>query len=229
MAEAAANVLLHGGHTNTTYHLSAPESHTFQDIADILSRQTGKPVPCTSPEPCACRKCHPPCSAESQRWPPAMGPSSARPSPVGPPAARGCWFVLLRLTYLGVTNAFALLRLLPRGDRDKDIEILTLRHQVAVLQRQLDGQRIQFQPADRALLAALLHTLPRPTLHGLRLLVRPETVLRWHRTLIGRDHAAISRPQRGAAGPARCAQSAPWCCAWAGRTAAGATGGSTAN
>jgi len=104
--------------------------------------------------------------------------------------------VVLRLTYLGVTNAFALLRLLPRSDRDKDVEILTLRHQIAVLQRQLDGQRIQFQPADRALLAALLHTLPRPTLHGLRLLVRPETVLRWHRALITRHHAAASRPKR---------------------------------
>nr|WP_322756340.1 hypothetical protein [Frankia sp. Cas3] len=69
--------------------------------------------------------------------------------------------MLVRLTYLGVTNAFVLLRLLPRSDCDKDVEILTLRHQLAVLQRQLDGQRIQFQPADRALLAALLHPLPR--------------------------------------------------------------------
>ena len=68
--------------------------------------------------------------------------------------------MLLRLSYLGVTDAFALLRLLPRSDHDKDIEILTLRHQIAVLQRQLDGQRIQFQPTDRALLAALLDTLP---------------------------------------------------------------------
>nr|WP_007512700.1 hypothetical protein [Pseudofrankia saprophytica] len=104
--------------------------------------------------------------------------------------------MLLRLTYLGVTNAFALLRLLPRGDRDKDIEILTLRHQIAVLYRQLDGQRIQFQPADRALLAALLRTLPKPTLHRLRLLVRPDTVLRWHRALLARRHAAASRPRR---------------------------------
>ena len=104
--------------------------------------------------------------------------------------------MLLRLTYLGVTNAFALLRLLPRSDRDKDVEIVTLRHQIAVLHRQLDGHRIQFQPADRALLAALLHTLPRPTLQRLRLLVRPETVLRWHRALIARHHAAASRPRR---------------------------------
>jgi transposase InsO family protein len=104
--------------------------------------------------------------------------------------------MLLRLAYLGVTNAFALLRLLPRSDRDKDAEILTLRHQIAVLQRQLDGQRIQFQRADRALLAALLHALPRPTLRGLRLLVQPDTILKWHRDLITRHHAAISRPKR---------------------------------
>jgi hypothetical protein len=41
--------------------------------------------------------------------------------------------MLLRLAYLGVTNAFAVLRLLPGGDRDKDAEILALRHQLAVL------------------------------------------------------------------------------------------------
>jgi hypothetical protein len=69
--------------------------------------------------------------------------------------------MLLRLAYLGVTNVFALLWLLPRSDRDKDAEILVLRHQLTVLQRQLGDQRIRFQPADRALLAALLHPLPR--------------------------------------------------------------------
>jgi len=37
--------------------------------------------------------------------------------------------VLLRLAYLGVTNAFALLRLLPMSDHDRDVEILALRHQ----------------------------------------------------------------------------------------------------
>lgn len=85
--------------------------------------------------------------------------------------------MLLRLAYFGVTNAFALLRLLPCSDRDKGAEILTLRPQIAVLQRQLDGQRVHLQPADRALLAALVHALPRPTLRGLRLLVQPDTTL----------------------------------------------------
>jgi putative transposase len=104
--------------------------------------------------------------------------------------------VLLRLAYLGLTNTFALLRLIPMSDRDKDIEILALRHQIGVLQRQLGGTRARFSPADRALLAALLHRLPRQTFHRLRLLVRPDTILRWHRELLSRHHAAASRPKR---------------------------------
>lgn len=104
--------------------------------------------------------------------------------------------MLLRLAYLGITNAFALLRLLPGSDRDKDAEILALRHQLAVLRRQLGGQRVRFEPADRAWLAALLRQLSRPSLDRLRLLVRPDTVLRWHRDLLARHHAAESRPRR---------------------------------
>jgi fermentation-respiration switch protein FrsA (DUF1100 family) len=57
--------------------------------------------------------------------------------------------VLLRLAYLGMTNAFALLRLLPRSDHDKDTENLLLRHQIAVLQSQLGDQRIRLKPIDR--------------------------------------------------------------------------------
>jgi hypothetical protein len=45
--------------------------------------------------------------------------------------------VLLRFAYLTVTNTFAVLRLLPMTDRDKDAEILALRHQITVLQRHL--------------------------------------------------------------------------------------------
>ncbi len=51
-------------------------------------------------------------------------------------------------------------------------------------------------PGDRACLSALLHRLPAATLHRLRLLVRPETVLRWHRHLLAHRHAAESRPKR---------------------------------
>jgi putative transposase len=52
--------------------------------------------------------------------------------------------VLLRLAYLGVTNALAMLRLLPMSNRDKDVEILALRHQIMVLHRQLGEQRVRF-------------------------------------------------------------------------------------
>ncbi|MEV0704376.1 hypothetical protein AB0I53_41565 [Saccharopolyspora sp. NPDC050389] len=55
--------------------------------------------------------------------------------------------MLLRLAYLGVTNAFAMLRLLPMSDRDKDIEILALRHQITVLERQLGQREGAVQPS----------------------------------------------------------------------------------
>ncbi|MFB4304305.1 integrase core domain-containing protein [Actinomadura sp. NTSP31] len=104
--------------------------------------------------------------------------------------------MLLQLAYLAVTNAFAILRLLPASDRDKDTEILVLRHQLAVLERQLGGQKVRFTLTDRAFLAALLHRLTPEALRRMRLLVRPDTVLRWQRDLIAGRHAARSRPKR---------------------------------
>ncbi|MEV4898869.1 hypothetical protein AB0K48_57035, partial [Nonomuraea sp. NPDC055795] len=77
--------------------------------------------------------------------------------------------MLLRLAYLTVTNAFATLRLLPMSDRDKDVEILALRHQVMVLERQLGADvRVRFTSEDRFFLAALLTSLPRAVLCRLR-------------------------------------------------------------
>jgi hypothetical protein len=64
-------------------------------------------------------------------------------------------------------------------DGEKDIEILALRHQLTVLQRQLGDRRPQLRPEDRVLLAALLMPPARATLRRLRLLVRavpPECV-----------------------------------------------------
>jgi putative transposase len=104
--------------------------------------------------------------------------------------------VLVRLAYLAVSNAFTVLQLLPMSNRDKDIEILALRHQISVLQRQLGATRTRFEPADRALLAALLAPLPRESLRRLRLIVRPDTVLRWHRDLVRRRHSERSRRKR---------------------------------
>ncbi len=104
--------------------------------------------------------------------------------------------MLLRLAYLTVTNTFALLRLLPWSDRDKDAEILALRHQIMVLERQLGKARVRFTSGDRAFPAALLRRLAVEVLRRVRLLVRPDTVLRWHRDLVARRHAAVCRPRR---------------------------------
>jgi hypothetical protein len=112
------------------------------------------------------------------------------------------------------------------SDQDKDVEILALRHQIAVLERQLGTIRPRFSPADRAFLAALLPRLPRDVLGRFRLLVRPETVLRWHRDVLAR--ATRPGPAPGArVGRAPSAPSASWCCAWQERIPAGATAAST--
>lgn len=104
--------------------------------------------------------------------------------------------MLLRLAYLTLTNTFMALRLLPMSDRDKDAEILALRHQLEVLERQMGVTRVRFTPTDRAFLAALLHRLTPEALRRMRLLVRPDTVLRWHRDLNRCRHAARSKPKR---------------------------------
>ncbi|MGW9498203.1 integrase [Streptomyces prasinus] len=101
--------------------------------------------------------------------------------------------MLLRLAYLTVTNAFAVLRLLPMSDRDMETEILALRHQTTVLERQLGGEKVRFSPNDRAFLAALLHRPPSQVLRRIRLVERPDTVLRRHRDLVARRHAATLR------------------------------------
>ncbi|MFI6604204.1 hypothetical protein ACIBHX_48935 [Nonomuraea sp. NPDC050536] len=73
------------------------------------------------------------------------------------------------------------------GDRDKDVEILALRHQITGLERQLGADtRVRFAPEDRAFLAALLTSLPHEVLRRLRLLIRPDTVLRRHRDVAWR-------------------------------------------
>jgi transposase InsO family protein len=100
--------------------------------------------------------------------------------------------VLVRFAYLAVVHAFAVLRLLLMTDREKDVEILALRHQLTVLQRQLGDRRPTLRPEDRAFLAALLAPLARATLRRLRLLVSPDTVLRWHRDLVKHRHARAS-------------------------------------
>ena len=90
----------------------------------------------------------------------------------------------LRFAYLAVLRVFGWLALLARSDRAKDAEILILRHQVAVLQRQVKAPRLSW--ADRAVLAALARLLPGGQLRQLRLIISPRTLLRWHADLVRR-------------------------------------------
>jgi putative transposase len=88
--------------------------------------------------------------------------------------------VLSKLAYLTLCRSFQLLALLARGDAAKDLEILVLRHQLAVLRRQ--STRPKLGPGDRALLAAISRVLPKSRWSCF--FVTPETLLRWHRRLV---------------------------------------------
>ena len=88
--------------------------------------------------------------------------------------------VSLRLLYLLFLQVLRLVLLVGRPSSTKDIELLVLRHEVAVLRRTNPRPRLDW--ADRAVFAALIQRLPRaPRCHRL---VSPNTILRWHRRLV---------------------------------------------
>ena len=103
----------------------------------------------------------------------------------------------LRFVFLLIARVAAWLQLSRRDEAWKTAEILILRHQLAVLQRR-QPRRLQLNWADRALLAALLRVMPKARHRGLRLLVTPDTILRWHRDIVRRRWAA--RSARGRTG-----------------------------
>ena len=97
----------------------------------------------------------------------------------------------LRFLFLLALRVPAWLRLSRRSSAWKDAEILLLRHHVALLERRSTA-RPKLTWADRALFPALLTVIPRARHNGLRLLVTPATILRWHRDLVRRRWAAKS-------------------------------------
>ena len=89
---------------------------------------------------------------------------------------------LWSFTYLAVRRVLSLLVLAFRRSESKEIEILVLRHELEILRRK--QPRPCLQAADRAWLATLSWLLPRERWSAFG--VRPETLLRWHRRLVGR-------------------------------------------
>jgi transposase InsO family protein len=102
--------------------------------------------------------------------------------------------VSLRLLYLIFRQVLGLVLLLARTSAAKDVELLVLRHEVAILRRTNPRPRMNW--ADRAVFAVLIQRLPR----ALRChrLVTPNTILRWHRRLVRRRWTYPNRTGRPA-------------------------------
>jgi putative transposase len=113
----------------------------------------------------------------------------------------------LRFVFLLITRPAGWLRLSRREEAQKIAAILILRHQLAVLQRR-QPRRTNVNSADRALSATLPGVIPRARRQGLRLLVTPDTILRWHRDLVLRQAARSMSSKTGR--PVNAGTSRPW-------------------
>src|SRR6266536_3888549 len=107
----------------------------------------------------------------------------------------------LKLIFLVVTRAVSLLGLSRRESWWKDAEILMLRHQLTVAQRERPRAHSRLTWPDRAWLALLAGTLSAQRLAAVRLIVTPGTILRWHRDIVRRRWARQSRRGRSGRPP----------------------------
>jgi transposase InsO family protein len=90
--------------------------------------------------------------------------------------------MILSFGYVVLRQLLQLIVLGMRGERAKEVEVMVLRHQVAVLRRQV--RRVDLEPNDRVVLSAPSRLLSRP--RWAAFLVTPATLLRWHRNLVAR-------------------------------------------
>jgi hypothetical protein len=113
--------------------------------------------------------------------------------------------VLVPFVYVVACRLFALLLLLARSDRSKELELLVLRHELSILRRQ--ARRPQLAGSDRLVLAALSRVTPRRSWQAFP--VTPETLLRWHRRILARrwtyPHKRPGRPE-GCANSVSCGE-----------------------
>jgi putative transposase len=102
--------------------------------------------------------------------------------------------VIVSLLYRLARRLLCVPTVLLRRDVTKDAELLVLRHENAVLRRQITG-RVRYEPADRFWFAAVSSLLPRRRWHEI-FPVRPATILTWHRRFIAAkwDYSARRRP-----------------------------------
>lgn len=103
----------------------------------------------------------------------------------------------MKLVHLAVSPKFAWSRLAARDSAGKDVEILILRHQLAVAQRQDPRLAHKLTWVDRAWLALLAELVPQHCIGRIRWIVTPQTLIRWHRDLLRRDWARRSARTTG--------------------------------